>query len=177
MKNYFVWVNGDFVHPEQAPKALFEHNEENDISVERDFRIYDTDSGPAIFRLTEHIRQFLELIREEGFEIHLSEEQLCETIIRTLMYNQMRDGIVRTRLLVKKNWDENAKYRDRDDSAFVLAIISQDFEEHPLVSDSSSVYDSGVVLQDDVPTHATLFLVKDNTIRTPFELNYNSIQT
>ena len=166
MNKYFVWINGDFIPPEKAPPELFSHAEEDEISVVRDFRIYDTDSGPAVFRLTEHIRQFLEMVRSEGYDIHLSEDQLCDTVHRTLMFNQMREGFVRTRLLIKKHWDLSTEYRDRDESAFVLAVISQDYSEHPDVGEEEKSPD-GVVLENDVPTYATLFLVKEKHIITP----------
>lgn len=167
MNKYFVWINGDFVPPEHAPPALFNHAEEDEISVVRDFRIYDTDSGPAVFRLTDHIRQFLEMIRAKGYDIHLSEDQLCDTVHRTLLFNEMREGFVRTRLLVKKHWDHSSTlYRDRDESAFVLAIISQDYAEHPDIGEEDADA-AGIALDNDVPTYATLFLVKNDTIQTP----------
>ncbi len=167
MNNYFVWINGDFVHPNHAPETLFTVGEENALSVVRDFRIYDTDSGPAVFRLTEHIRQFLESTRAQGYEIHLSEEQLCDTVHRTLMYNGIRDGFVRTRLLVKKNWDPNLSYRERDENAFVLALISHDYSDHPDVDEQDRPMHSGIVLGTEVPAQTTLFLVKGREIQTP----------
>lgn len=161
MKDYYVWINGDFIHPEQAPASLFTHGDEQAVSVVRVFRVYNTDSGPAIFRLTEHVRQFLEMVRAQGYGIHLTEDQLSETVHRTLLFNQMCEGFIRVSLRVKKNWDPDGDYRSRDENAFILAILSED------LAASWAVESEGMVLEKDVPTYASLFLVRNETITTP----------
>jgi len=156
MSNYYVWVNGDFVHPKQAPAGIFMDGEENAVSFVHDFRILQTENGPAIFRLAEYVRNFMDLVRNEAFGVHLSEDQVCDSIYRTILYNGIKEGYVRTRLLVQKK-------TGRDQTGLVLAVIPQAYfaEEKP------SRNRGGVALQNNVPKSASLFLVKNRVITTP----------
>lgn len=156
MSNYYVWVNGDFVHPKQAPAGIFTEGEENAVSYIRDFRIYQTDSGPAIFRLAEYVRNFMELVRNESLGVHLSEDQVCDSIHRTILYNGIQEGYVRTRLLVRKQ-------SGSDQTGLVLAVIPEAYFKTEKPARSKA----GVVLQNDVPKSASLFLVKNRVIYTP----------
>lgn len=160
MSSYYIWVNGDFVHPKRAPAGIFAEAEDNFVSFIRDFRVYQTDSGPAIFQLAEYVREFMNLVRKEMQGVHLSEAQVCDSIHRTIVYNGIQEGWVRTRLLVKNQVD-------RDHTGLMLAVIPQDTYDRKRRGTERKPAARGIALQNDVPRHASLFLVKDRVIHTP----------
>lgn len=167
MNKYFLWMNGEFIHPEQVPSNFLDSDDNLEISLVEDIRCYETDTGPAVFRLAEHIRQFLNASRALGFDTQISEEELCETVHRTLMFNKIRDGNIRALLLVKKNRDGWVPYPFEGDNAIILAVTPPDSADHPETGRSEADERFGVMLGNDVPKRATLFLVKNKRIHTP----------
>lgn len=95
MRANYLWVNGEFVPHAEAALDFLGASRPNEDLVFEDIRCYDTEAGPAVFRLEEHLVQFLEAIREKGYQVSYPMQELCDTVHRTMAYNGVREGSIR----------------------------------------------------------------------------------
>ena len=79
MESKTIWLNGEFVDYEKATLHFLTPGLHYGIGVFEGIRCYQTDRGPAIFRLKEHIARFFHSALCLGFqELPFSEEQIVE---------------------------------------------------------------------------------------------------
>ena len=55
-----IWMNGQLVPWDQAQIHVLTHTLHYGMGVFEGIRAYETDDGPGIFRLTDHIRRIFE---------------------------------------------------------------------------------------------------------------------
>lgn len=60
-KLQYIWMNGELVHWDDAQIYVLSHVVHYGSSVFEGIRCYATVEGPAIFRLTDHIRRLFDL--------------------------------------------------------------------------------------------------------------------
>jgi branched-chain amino acid aminotransferase len=66
MKSDFIWMNGELIPYEQATVHFITPTLHYGIGVFEGIRCYQTPQGPAVFRLEDHLRRFLESIHILG---------------------------------------------------------------------------------------------------------------
>ena len=79
-----VWMNGEVKPWAQCTVHVLSHALHYGTSVFEGIRVYDTPKGPAVFRLTDHIRRLFDSARIYGFQPPYSEEEIiaaCKDIV------------------------------------------------------------------------------------------------
>lgn len=79
-----IWRDGRFVKWEDATIHVMSHVVHYGSSVFEGIRCYATDSGPAIFRLAEHIRRFADSCRIYRMPLQHSQEALIQGCVDTV---------------------------------------------------------------------------------------------
>jgi branched-chain amino acid aminotransferase len=109
MKPNFIWINGEFVPHEEADVDVFSPTRQTSHLVFEDIRCFDTPEGPAVFRLGDHVEQFLEAIRARGYDAQYNVDDLCNTVHRTLTFNNIREGSIRPAMFLNTVNDDVPK--------------------------------------------------------------------
>src|SRR5271154_2057719 len=86
-----IWHNGKFIRWEDAKIHVLSHVVSYGSSVFEGIRCYETASGPAIFRLREHVRRLVDSARIYRMDtFSYSQEDLCEAMLGVVSVNNMR---------------------------------------------------------------------------------------
>jgi branched-chain amino acid aminotransferase len=91
-----IWHNGRFIPWAEATIHVLSHVVNYGTSVFEGIRCYSTPSGPAIFRLREHIRRMVDSAKVYRMEdIGFSAGQLAEAMLELVRVNQMESCYIR----------------------------------------------------------------------------------
>jgi len=90
-----IWHNGRFIAWDEARIHVLSHVVSYGSSVFEGVRCYDTQRGPAIFRLREHTRRLLDSARIYRMPIGYSLEQLMEAQVELVRVNGLRSCYIR----------------------------------------------------------------------------------
>jgi branched-chain amino acid aminotransferase len=82
-----IWRDGNFVNWDDATVHVMSHVVHYGSSVFEGIRCYETPSGPAIFRLAEHMRRFSDSCRIYRMPLTHSQETLVQACIDTVSEN------------------------------------------------------------------------------------------
>ncbi|GIU76363.1 MAG: branched chain amino acid aminotransferase [Bryobacteraceae bacterium] len=94
-----IWHNGRFIAWEDARIHVLSHVVSYGSSVFEGVRCYDTERGPAIFRLREHTRRLLDSAKIYRIPVEYSLEQLMEAQIELVRVNRLRSCYIRPIIL------------------------------------------------------------------------------
>ncbi|GMV07875.1 MAG: branched chain amino acid aminotransferase [Gemmatimonadota bacterium] len=95
----WIWKDGDFVAWEDAKLHLLTVAVQFGASMFEGIRCYETERGPAIFRLKEHIRRLHDSCRIYRMPLGHSQEALVEACRETVRRNGLGDCYVRPMVL------------------------------------------------------------------------------
>jgi len=84
-----IWHDGQFIHWEDAQIHVMSHVVHYGSSVFEGIRAYNTNRGPAVFRLKDHIRRLKDSAKIYRMDIKWDVEQLCMACIDTILRNKM----------------------------------------------------------------------------------------
>lgn len=103
----YVWVNGALVDFEKATVHFLTAGLHYGVAVYEGIRCYETDAGPAIFRLDEHIDRLLASARVLGFrELPFSKAELTSAAKQTAQANGFADCYIRPLIyLAEGGWN------------------------------------------------------------------------
>lgn len=90
-----IWHNGRFIAWDEAKIHVLSHVASYGSSVFEGVRCYDTQRGPAIFRLREHTRRLLDSAKIYRMPIPFSLEQLMEAQVELVRVNRLRSCYIR----------------------------------------------------------------------------------
>ena len=91
-----IWHNGRFIPWEEATIHVLSHVVSYGSSVFEGIRCYATPSGPAIFRLREHVRRMLDSAKVYRMEnLGYSASQLAEAMLELVRVNRMESCYIR----------------------------------------------------------------------------------
>jgi len=90
-----IWHNGRFIAWDDAHIHVLSHVVSYGSSVFEGVRCYDTQRGPAIFRLREHTRRLLDSARIYRIPMAYTLEQLMEAQIELVRVNRLRSCYIR----------------------------------------------------------------------------------
>jgi branched-chain amino acid aminotransferase len=91
-----IWRNGEFIAWDDAKIHVLSHVVSYGSSVFEGIRCYETASGPAVFRLPEHVRRMVDsakIYRMDNFQF--TPEALAGAILELVAVNQLRSCYVR----------------------------------------------------------------------------------
>lgn len=91
----FIWKDGEMLPWYHAHTHVLSHGLHYGSAVFEGIRFYDTDQGPAIFKLNEHMERLVYSARQIGMEIPYTFDQLCEAAIKLTRENNVKEGYIR----------------------------------------------------------------------------------
>lgn len=96
MESKFIWMNGEMVPFEKATLHFLTPALHYGAAVFEGIRAYNTDKGPAVFRLKEHTERLFDSARVLGFrEFPWTVNQINEAVKDTVRINGFRDCYIR----------------------------------------------------------------------------------
>ena len=109
MKSSYVWMNGELVDYGKATVHFLTPALHYGIGVFEGIRCYETESGPAVFRLKEHCERLVESAKILGFRsFPYTAEQLIEAVKLTVAVNEMHECYIRPLIyLAEGGWNLN----------------------------------------------------------------------
>jgi branched-chain amino acid aminotransferase len=90
-----IWMNGELVDWADAKIHVGTHGLHYGTGVFEGIRCYETDEGPAIFRLSDHMQRFLESAKLLYMEIPYSLEELNAAVRETVSVNGLSECYIR----------------------------------------------------------------------------------
>jgi branched-chain amino acid aminotransferase len=95
MKSEFIWMDGEMVHIVRHVHFITPTLHYG-MGVFEGVRCYKTPSGPAIFRLRDHLVRFLESIHILGIrKFPYTVDQLSEAVHQTILINKFSECYIR----------------------------------------------------------------------------------
>ena len=91
----WVWRNGEIIPWADATTHVSTHALHYGSGVFEGMRCYETDDGPAIFRLDAHLDRFYNSASVYGIEIPYSPDELTESIVDVILRNEFKSCYVR----------------------------------------------------------------------------------
>ena len=79
-----VWLDGKFVSADDAQLSFFAHSVHYGTAVFEGIRAYETDDGPAVFRLPEHLERFRRSAQHYFIEYDWTDAQLTEATLELI---------------------------------------------------------------------------------------------
>lgn len=90
-----IWFNGRFIPWDEARIHVLSHVVSYGSSVFEGIRCYATPSGPALFRLREHIRRMVDSCKIYRMELAFTNDQLAEAMVELVRVNGLQSCYVR----------------------------------------------------------------------------------
>lgn len=90
-----IWMNGTFVPWDEARVHVLTHTLHYGTGVFEGIRCYKADSGPAVFRLHEHVNRLFESAHICQIEMPFSQEQVFDAILETIRVNKIEACYIR----------------------------------------------------------------------------------
>ncbi len=102
VKGKKIWIDGKLVDWD-APEAnvhLATYTLHYGEGIFEGIRFYETEKGPAIFRLNDHARRLFESALIEDLKIPYTQEEVKNAIIKTVIANELKAGYIRPLVFV-----------------------------------------------------------------------------
>ncbi|KAA0257714.1 branched-chain amino acid transaminase [Deferribacter autotrophicus] len=90
-----IWKNGEYLNWEDATTHVLTHTLHYGVGVFEGIRCYETDEGPAVFRLKEHVKRLFESAKIFMMKIPFSEEEIFDAILDTVKKNELKSCYIR----------------------------------------------------------------------------------
>ena len=90
-----IWMDGKLVDWDNATVHVLTHTLHYGLGVFEGIRCYETEKGPAIFRLEEHVERLFDSAHIFLMEIPFSREEISKAIIETVRANKVKECYVR----------------------------------------------------------------------------------
>ena len=94
-KSEKIWMDGAFVDWDDANVHILTHSLHYGLGVFEGIRTYETSQGPAVFRLTDHIKRLFDSARIFLLDIPYSADELVEATKETVRVNNLSSCYVR----------------------------------------------------------------------------------
>ncbi|HMD88533.1 MAG TPA: branched-chain amino acid transaminase [Anaerolineaceae bacterium] len=96
LESKYIWMNGELLEFEKATVHFLTAGLQYGAGVFEGIRCYNTDNGPAVFRLKEHVDRLVDSAKILGWrELPYSAEQLSEAIKLTISANGFLECYIR----------------------------------------------------------------------------------
>ena len=91
----YIWMDGELVDWTQATIHVLTHAFHYATAVFEGIRCFDTERGPAIFRLEEHINRFADSMKIYMMKLSYSQEEIRSAVKRTVASNGLKECYIR----------------------------------------------------------------------------------
>ncbi len=91
----YIWFNGELVEWDKATVHVMSHVIHYGTSFFEGIRCYETPQGPAVFRLTPHMRRLIDSAKIYRTTIPYSLDQLVAAVKEVVRANRLRSGYIR----------------------------------------------------------------------------------
>jgi branched-chain amino acid aminotransferase len=95
MRADYIWMNGKIIPWEQAQVHVFSHALHYGSSVFEGIRVYETASGPAIFRGREHYERLMYSCKVARIPAPYTVDELLQATVDVVNANQQRSAYIR----------------------------------------------------------------------------------
>ena len=95
IKSDKIWMNGEFVPWDDAKVHVLSHVLHYGSAIFEGIRAYNTRTGPAIFRLGEHIERFVHSAKIYRMKSAFTAEQIERACIEAVAVNQLKECYIR----------------------------------------------------------------------------------
>jgi branched-chain amino acid aminotransferase len=90
-----VWLDGKIIEENEAKVPLLTHSLHYGSAVFEGIRFYNTDRGPAVFRLEDHIDRLFFSASVMNLKITFTRDQLIKAVLEVIKVNNFTDGYIR----------------------------------------------------------------------------------
>ena len=90
-----VYLNGEFIAWERANVHIMCHSFGRGSAIFEVLSLHDTPSGPAVFRLDEHIRRLYRSASLLDMTLPMEKEEFHEAVLETVRRNGIREGFIK----------------------------------------------------------------------------------
>lgn len=90
-----IWMNGRYVDWKEAKVHVLTHALHYGTAIFEGMRCYNTDNGPAVFRMKDHYQRLLDGAKSYQFELKYSLKQLCSITKELIKRNRVKECYVR----------------------------------------------------------------------------------
>jgi branched-chain amino acid aminotransferase len=90
-----IWFDGDFVPWQDANIHVMSHVIHYGSGVFEGIRCYKTKTGPAVFRLKEHMQRLIDSAKIYRMAVTWSVDELCEAVLETIRKNELESCYIR----------------------------------------------------------------------------------
>lgn len=91
----FIWRNGELIAWKEAQIHVLSHALHYGTSMFEGIRVYETPDGPAVFRLTDHIRRLVDSARIYSLALPHSETELIAACKQVVAANKLDSAYIR----------------------------------------------------------------------------------
>jgi branched-chain amino acid aminotransferase len=91
----YIWLDGKMMPRERCKVDILTHSLQYGSGIFEGIREYNTDSGPRIFRLRDHVKRFFNSARICSMELNISEREMEDAIIETVKKNKLKECYIR----------------------------------------------------------------------------------
>ncbi len=91
----YIWMDGEFVDWDDATIHVLSHGLHYGTGAFEGIRAYETDRGPAVFRLTEHIERLARSCKALGIPIEWSVDEIVKASKEVFSANGLVSGYIR----------------------------------------------------------------------------------
>lgn len=95
LENRQVWINGGFVKWSEATVHMMSHSFARGSTIFEVISFYATASGPAVFRLHEHIARLQKSAAYLDMELPGGHDELCRSVAETVRRNRLQQGVIK----------------------------------------------------------------------------------
>ncbi|GBD99181.1 branched-chain-amino-acid aminotransferase [bacterium BMS3Abin07] len=95
VKSEKIWMNGELVDWDNANVHVLSHTLHYGLGLFEGIRCYDTASGPAVFRLDEHIQRLFKSAHIFMLDIPYSENDITLAVKETIKANNLKECYIR----------------------------------------------------------------------------------
>lgn len=91
----YIWHNGEFVKWEDAKVHVLTHALHYGSGAFEGIRAYETDKGPAVFKLKEHMERLIYSGKALAMKIPYTVDELCENTLELIRKNKLKAAYIR----------------------------------------------------------------------------------
>jgi branched-chain amino acid aminotransferase len=90
-----IWMDGSIIDWDQATIHVLSHTLHYGLGVFEGIRCYETGSGPAVFRLEDHVKRMMKGAECCMMNVPFSEKEIMNAVLETLRVNNIKEGYIR----------------------------------------------------------------------------------
>lgn len=90
-----IWLNGQFIDWDNAKTHILTHTLHYGAGVFEGVRFYETEKGPAVFRLQDHTDRLFYSADAIDMEVPFSKEEINQAILELIKINKINSGYIR----------------------------------------------------------------------------------